>query len=163
VQIQKRFEHGTQTKGPETDKLFVFRLDELINTHHPLVRLAGMIDWAEIERTFGAHFNSSQGRPASPPRLVASLLYLQHTFDDEAVVNTWVENAYRQHFCGEAYLRTRVPIDPSNLTHWKNHIGEEGVEASLMATNKAARRGGVVKVASVHRVIVDTTVMPKAI
>ncbi len=32
-----------------------------------------------------------------------------------------------------------------------------------MATIEAARRGGVVKVCSVERVIVDTTVMTKAI
>ena len=73
-----------------------------------------MIDWAEIERTFGAYFTSTRGRPALPPRLVAGLLYLQHTFDasDEAVVNTWVENPYWQYFCGEVYLQTEAPIDP---------------------------------------------------
>lgn len=54
------------------------------------VRLASLIDWGEIERSFGAHFTSTGGRPALPPRLVAGLLCLQHTFDvsDEAVVNT---------------------------------------------------------------------------
>ena len=42
----------------------------------------------------------------------------QHTFDasDEAVVNTWVENPYWQFFCGETYLQTELPIDPSSLT-----------------------------------------------
>ena len=60
---------------------------------HPLVRLAGLIDWDEIHRTFGGHFSSGRGRPALSPRLVAGLLYLQHAFDasDEAVVGTWVE------------------------------------------------------------------------
>lgn len=150
---------------PETSELFVSRLDELINMHHPLVRLAGLIDWAEIERTFGAHFNSGRGRPALAPRLVAGLLYLQHTFDasDEAVVNTWIENPYWQHFTGEVYLQTQAPIDPSSLTRWRKRIGEEGVETLLMASIEAARRGGVIKATSVQRVIVDTTVMPKAI
>ena len=53
-----------------------------------------------------------------PARLIAGLLYLQHTFNasDEAVVNTWVENPYWQFFCGETYLQTELPIDPSSLT-----------------------------------------------
>jgi IS5 family transposase len=151
--------------SPRTDALFINRLDELINLKHPLVRLAGLIDWSEIERTFAVSFTSRRGRPALPPRLVAGLLYLQHTFDasDEAVVNTWVENPYWQHFCGEVYLQTEAPIDPSSLTRWRKRIGEEGVETLLMATIEAAQRGDVVKAASVDCVIVDSTVMPKAI
>ena len=100
-----------------------------------------------------------------PARLIAGLLYLQHTFNasDEAVVNTWVENPYWQFFCGETYLQTELPIDPSSLTRWRKRIGEEGVETLLAASIDAARRGGVIKKASVQQVIVDTTVMPKAI
>ena len=73
---------------------------------HPLVRLAALIDWTEIECTFAVSFTFCRGRPAFPPRLVDGLLYLQHIFDasDEAVVNTWVENPYWQFFCGETYL-----------------------------------------------------------
>lgn len=56
----------------------------------PLIRLANLMNWVEIERSFGAHFVSSRGRPALSPRLVAGLLYLQHANDasDEAVVAT---------------------------------------------------------------------------
>ncbi|MFE1573091.1 IS5 family transposase, partial [Comamonas odontotermitis] len=93
------------------------------------------------------------------------LLYLQHTFDasDEAVVNTWVENPYWQFFCGETYLQTELPIDPSSLTRWRKRVGEEGVETLLAASIDAARRGGVIQKTSTQQVIVDTTVMPKAI
>ena len=156
---------GPQPSSPQTDALFINRLNELINLQHPLVCLSGLIDWAEIERTFAVSFTSGRGRPALPSRLVAGLLYLQHTFNasDEAVVNTWIENPYWQYFCGETYLQTQAPIDPSSLTRWRRRIGEEGVETLLMATIEAARRGGVVKASSVACVIVDTTVMPKAI
>ena len=132
---------------------------------HPLVRLSTLIDWEQIERDFSVSFTSGRGRPALAPRLVAGLLYLQHAFDasDEAVVNTWVENPYWQYFCGETHLQTELPIDPSSLTRWRKRIGEEGVETLLMATIDAARKGGMVKASSVDRVIVDTTVMPKAI
>lgn len=150
---------------PETAQLFRPRLDELINMAHPLVRLAGLIDWVELERSFSVSFTSGRGRPALPARLIAGLLYLQHTFNasDEAVVGTWVENPYWQYFCGESYLQTQAPIDPSSLTRWRARIGEEGVETLLMLSIEAARRGKVIKASSIERVIVDTTVMPKAI
>lgn len=156
---------GPKPSQPQTAELFRPRLDEQINMKHPLVQLVGLIDWAEIERTFAVSFTSGRGRPALAPRLVAGLLYLQHTFDasDEAVVNTWVENPYWQFLCGETYLQTELPIDPSSLTRWRKRVGEEGVEMLLAARIDAARRGGVIKKASVQQVIVDTTVMPKAI
>ncbi len=137
----------------------------MLNPKHPLLKLADVIDWPTIEQSFGAHFASTRGRPALPPRLVAGLLYLQHTYDcsDEAVVNTWIENPYFQYVTGETYFQTELPIDPSSLTTWRQRIGEEGVETLLAVTIDAARRIGFVKAASVDKVIVDTTVMPKAI
>jgi IS5 family transposase len=77
-----------------------------------------VINCAEIDKTFSDHFASYRVRPALRPRLVAGLLFLQHTFDcsDELVVNIWVENPYWQHFTGETYLQNLCPIDPSSLT-----------------------------------------------
>ncbi len=105
--------------GPHSPKappphLFRARLDEQLNMKHPLVRLAGLIDWDEIHRTFTRHFSSGRGRPALSARLVAGLLYLQHTFDasDEAVVGTWVENPYWQFFTGETDLQAEALVDP---------------------------------------------------
>lgn len=130
-----------------------------------LDRANSLIDWSEIERTFAFSFTSGRGWPALAPRLVAGLLYLQHTFDAsaEAVVNTWVENPYWKFFCGETYLQTELPIDPSSLRRWRKRVGEEGVETLLAASIDAARRGGVIQKASVQQVIVDTTLMSKAI
>lgn len=137
----------------------------MLNPKHPLVKLAAVIDWDEIERSFGAHFEATAGRPALPPSLVAGMLYLQHAYDcsDEAIVNTWVENPYVQYFTGEAYFQTDAPTDSSSLTRWRKRIGEEGVETLLMVSIDAARKIGMMKASSVDRVIVDTTVMPKAI
>ena len=149
----------------QTDELFRSRLDEQLNMRHPLVRLAALMTWDEIERSFSVHFPSGRGRPALSPRLVAGLLYLQHVTDasDEAVVNTWLENPYWQFFCGEQYLQTELPMDPSSLTRWRKRIGEEGVETLLAVTIEAARAAGLIKRSSMDTVIVDTTVMPKAI
>jgi IS5 family transposase len=54
-------------------------------------------------------------------------------------------------------------MDSSSLTRWRKRIGEEGVETLLMVSIDAARKIGMMKASSVDRVIVDTTVMPKAI
>lgn len=109
--------------------------------------------------------SSGRGRPALSPLLIAGLLYLQHAFDasDEEVVGTWVENPYWQFFTGEVYLQTQAPIDPSSLTRWRKRIGEEGVETLLALTVEAAHKAGMISKTGVDRVIVDTTVMPKAI
>ena len=67
-----------------------------IDLHHPLVELADMIDWAEIDRVATEPSQPGPGRPILRPRLIAGLLYLQHAFDlsDEQVVAGWLENPY---------------------------------------------------------------------
>jgi IS5 family transposase len=156
---------GPKQPVATSHELFRQPLSEMLNFKHPLVKLADVIDWEEIERSFGAHFELSTGRPALPPRLFAGLLYLQHAYDcsDEAIVNTWVENPYVQYFTGETYFQTEAPMDSSSLTRWRKRIGEEGVETLLMVSIDAARKIGMMKASSVDRVIVDTTVMPKAV
>ena len=156
---------GPKGKHPSTGDLFQQPLIELINERHPLVRLAELIDWSLFETRWSAFFTSKTGRPATSPRLVAGLLYLQHTFacSDEELVWAWVENPYWQHFCGETYFQHEPPIDPSSLTRWRQRIGEEGVEWLLTESIEAARRGKVVKKQSFDRIIVDTTVMEKAV
>ena len=144
--------------------MFRQRLDEQLKLRHPLVRLSQLMNWEAIERSCATHFTSGRGRPPLRLRLVAGLLYLQHANDasDEAVVATWLENPYWQYFTGEDYLQTELPIGPSSLTRWRKRIGEEGVETLLMVTIEAAKAASLIKKSSLDKVIVDTTVMPKA-
>lgn len=152
-------------KHPATGDLFQQPLTDLINLKHPLVKLGELIDWSVFETRWAAFFPSCTGRPASSPRLIAGLLYLQHTFacSDEELIWTWVENPYWQHFCGETYFQHEPPIDPSSMTRWRQRVGEEGVEWLLTETIEAARRGKVVKAKSFEKIIIDTTVMEKAV
>ena len=66
---------GPRPSQPQSGELFRLQLDEQINMKHPLVKLASLIDWAEIERTLVTSVTSGRGRPALPPRLIAGLLY----------------------------------------------------------------------------------------
>ena len=85
---------GPRTYAAQTDELPRSRLDQQLKMSHPLIRLSTLMNWEQIERSFGTHFASNRGRPALRPRLVAGLLYLQHANDasDDAVVATWLEN-----------------------------------------------------------------------
>jgi IS5 family transposase len=154
-----------KSRAPDQDDLLRPRLTDMIDMRHELVRLEALIDWAFFEQEWAGFFPSHTGRPATSPRLVAGLLYLQHAYglSDEAVVARWVENPYFQHFCGETFFQHRPPIDPSSLTRWRGRIGEEGVEWLLTKTIEAGRGAGVIRERSAEAVIVDTTVMEKAI
>jgi transposase, IS5 family len=149
----------------EPDDLFRARLSQQIDVRHPLVRLAGVIDWDVFEARFGELYHPHLGRPGVPIRLMVGLCYLQHTFrlSDEEVVARWVENPYWQYFCGFDYLQLALPIDPSSLVRWRQRIGQEGMELLLQETIAAATRAEAVKAQSLERVSVDTTVQPKAI
>ena len=156
---------GPKPAGSQSADMFRQRLDELVNLNHPLAQLATHIDWNVFEREWAGHFPSSRGRPATSTRLIAGLLYLQHTFalSDEDVVWGWVENPYWQLFCGQTWFQHRPPIDPSSLTRWRKRIGEAGLEWMLTQTIKAAESAQVVKRQSFQKVIVDSTVQEKAI
>ncbi len=125
----------------------------------------GLRRMVTFEREWAGFFPSATGRPATSPRLIAGLMYLQHTFhlSDEAVVARWVENPYYQHFTGETFFQHRPPIDPSSLVRWRKRIGEEGVEWLLSKTIEAGRASGMVSDKSLKCVAVDTTVMEKNI
>ena len=81
--------------------LFRNKLDNIIDSRHELVQLARLIDWSGFDETFG-RFYKRANRPALPTRLMVGLCYLKHAFDviDERLLERWVENPLRQHFCG---------------------------------------------------------------
>jgi transposase, IS5 family len=143
--------------------LFRARLDQIIDMDHPLVRLARTIDWGFLEATLGAVYQDGAGRPPLPTRLMAGLAILKHTYDlsDEVVCELWVENPYYQYFCGEEFFRHRLPFDRSSMTHWRNRMGAERMQALLQESLAAATRSGAIKPSDLARAVVDTTVQPK--
>ena len=96
---------------------------------------------------------------------MVSLLYLKHAFDlsDEALVERWSENVLWQYFSGREYYEHRPPCDPSQLSRFRKAIGEAGVEEILKASIDAAVQMKAIQPESFERVIVDSTVQPKAI
>jgi len=174
-----------------TPDFFRARLDSMIDFRHPLAVLASRMPWAEIEAALAPVFAhkerdgrvveeadlfgttaamagdgvSNAGRPRLPIRLMVSLLYLKHAFNesDEALVERWSENVVWQFFSGMEYYEPRLPCDPAQISRFRRALGEAGVEQLLKTTIEAAVSMGAVKKAEFERIIVDSTVQEKAI
>ena len=141
------------------------RLDQIIDLAHPLAKLARSIDWGFLEQRLGTVYTDRPGRPPLPTRLMAGLAILKHmhNLSDEALCERWLENPYYQLFCGEEFFRHMLPFDRSSMTRWRQRMGEDKLAALLQESLHLATRTGAAKPADFTRVIVDTTVQPKAI
>ena len=149
-----------------TADFFRARLDSMIDMRHPLAVLATRIPWAKIEAGLApllAHKDragravedadlfgptravvgagvSNRGRTRLPVRLMVSLLYLKHAFNesDESLVERWSENVVWQFFNGMEYYEPRLPCDATQIGRFRRVLGEAGVEQLLKTTIEAA-------------------------
>lgn len=175
----------------QTADFFRARIDAMINLADPLAVLATRLPWGQIEAALAAKFErqaragqvlegldlfgptavlagagiSPAGRPRLPIRLMASLLYLKHSFNlsDEELVVRWSENVLWQFFSGQEYYEHRLPCDATQIGRFRRALGEDGMELLLKATIDTAVAIEAVKTRELERVIVDTTVQEKAI
>ena len=134
--------------------------EEQLNHKHPLYILSKQIDWDKFEKELKKHYHETIGRPAKPIRLMVGLLILKHirNLSDESVVEQWQENSYYQYFCGEESFVNIAPCEASELVHFRNRIGKEGME---LIFKESVRING--KDSDEGQVIVDTTVQQKNI
>ena len=175
----------------ETTDFFRSRIDAMINLRHPLAVLASRLPWSAIETALAPKFErkdrpgeviegqdmlgpnrkvvgagrSNAGRPKTPIRLLASLVYLKHCFNlsDEDVCERWSESPLWQFFSGLEYYEHRLPCDATQLGRFRHEIGEDGLEQLLKATIDTAVAMKTVKPEALERVTVDTTVQEKAV
>ncbi len=138
---------------------FYSTFEEQLSHRHPLYILANEIQWDIFEKAF-AKLYSEEGRPAKPIRLMVSLLMLKHVrnLSDEGVVEQWFENIYYQYFSGERSYACGVPCEASELVHFRNRIGEEGIELIFKESIRVNGKDGGEQEATT-----DTTVQEKNI
>ncbi len=143
--------------------LFRPRLDQIIDMMHALVRLAQRIDWAHLEREFGAIYADGPGSPPLPTRLMVGLHILKYSenLSDERLCEVWAENPYFQYFCGEEFFQHKLPFDRSSMTRWRQRMGEERLAALLQESLAVAVKTKALKPSGLTAVVVDTTVQPK--
>lgn len=151
-------------KSPQRE-LFRVELSGLVDTGHPMVKLAERINWSAFEEQLGRTYDAQTGAPGINTRLMVALHYLkyQHSLSDEAVVARWVENPYWQYFSGRQFFEHELPLDPSSMTRWRKRLGEAGAEAMLRATIQTAVEMRALCPSQARHVNVDTTVQTKAI
>ena len=108
-------------------------LEDMLNHNHPLYKLGNKINWRRFEDSFSRLYCSKNGRSAHPIRLICGLLILKHlrNVSDESVVLQWSENAFYKYFCGQLEFLPKEPCEASDLVHFRNRIGEEGMEVIL--------------------------------
>lgn len=149
------------SKFPSNPQLNIFEtaLSSFINLDHELCQLAGKINWERFDKEFDS-FYSETGRPAHPIRRMAGLLILKQVknLSDEIVIKTWVENPYFQYFCGEVNFQKKLPCALSELTNFRNRIGEHGSE--IILSESIQIHGNEM---NEDEVFVDTTVQEKNI
>jgi hypothetical protein len=110
-------------------------------------------------------YSDKAGHPPLPTRLIAGLSILKHMDDlsDEDLSARWVENPYYQLFCGEEFFQHKLTFDRSSLTRRPQRMGEQRLVALIQESLAVATRTGAAKPADFSKVIVDTTVQPKAV
>ncbi|MDP4590122.1 MAG: IS5 family transposase, partial [Burkholderiaceae bacterium] len=108
---------------------------------------------------------SNAGRPRLPIRLMVSLLYLKHAYDesDEGLCERWSETPSWQYFSGLDYFENRLPCDPTVLVKFRKLKGAEGVEELLSYTIAAAQNMKFISKKQLETVVVDSTVQHKAV
>jgi len=145
-------------------KLYSGEFLEQLNPRHELLLMMRFINWEALDSRYGASFTIRHGRPSLPTRVIIGLLLLKYMFDesDESVCERFVENPYWQAFCGFQTFQHKPPCDPSSLVRWRHRMGDD-LEGLLKETIESAVRAKALKLKAMNEVIVDTTVMEKAV
>lgn len=119
-------------KSPDQNQRDIFSplLTDFIDLKHELVLLSEKIEWDKLAKELAVYY-STKGQPAMPIRLMAGCLFLKRLYNlgDETLATAWAMNPYMQYFCGEAHFQHQFPCDPSDLVHFRNRIGEEGIKS----------------------------------
>lgn len=119
---------GKLAKKGQMD-LFRPQLEDFIDPNHELVLLSKNIDWSYFENEFSPYY-SRKGAPSVPIRLMVGCLMLKHLYNlgDDRLPEFWVRDVYFQYFCGGVFFEHKFPFDPSDFVHFRNRVGEAGIE-----------------------------------
>jgi len=93
---------------------------------------------------------------------MVGLLLLKHIYalSDEGACERCVYDPYFQYFTGEEFFQHAFPHERSELTHWRQRIGDR-LEVLLQESLRVTHDTGALKKDDLARITVDTTVQPK--
>ncbi len=141
-----------KTETNASGDLFQARLDQIIDMHHELVRLADEIDRTWIDAELAGLF-SDDGRPATETRFMVGLLLLKHIYglSDEGACARWVESPYFQYFTGETFFQHAFAHERSGLSHWRKRLGDK-LDILLQESLRVAHDTGALKTDDLARI-----------
>ena len=120
--------------------LFRPDLEQIIDMGHPLVRLAGEMDWGFLERRFASVCATGPGQPPLPARLIAGLFILKHmhSLSDEVLCARWVENPYIRCLQASVFYIRRLSAehDRGRNSDDREEIAEPYIRSELIARTK---------------------------
>ena len=147
-------------KVPANQLGFYSTFEEQLSHRHPLYILSNRVNWHQFDTCFAPLYCLDNGRPAKPIRLMVALLILKHVrnLSDESVVEQWAENSYYQYFSGEKVFASGEPCEASELVHFRNRIGADGIELIFKESIRINGKDG-----QEDAVSSDTTVQEKNI
>jgi len=95
---------------------------------------------------------------------MAGLAILKHSYDlsDEALCDRWVENPYFQYFLRRGIFPACVGFDRSSLTRWRQRMGKRNFRRCCREPG-SGDPDEAMKPSDLARVVIDTTVQPKAV
>ena len=119
-----------QTNGEQTSFLMPFGAD--FDESNRWVRLARLVPWLVAESEYGKRFDHDRGghRPLSARVALGALIVKERLgLSDRETVEQIRENPYIQFFLGYGSFSSAVPFDPSLMTHFRQRLGLECVQA----------------------------------
>lgn len=104
--------------------------EEQLSHSNSLYILANKTDWKVIEDAFFWILlkGKTTCKAYSFDGFIIDMKKNIRNISDESVVEQWVENIYYQYSSGEKSYAFGVPWEASELVHFRNHIGVEGIE-----------------------------------
>lgn len=113
------------------------RLDQIIDKKHPLIRLAGKIDWQRLEAE--ATDSLSGAVPPGQSRFIVALFLLTSIYglSDDELHNRWVYDPYFQYFTGQEFFAHAFSPEQPKIDRCGRQLRQK-MEALAAETLRAA-------------------------
>lgn len=126
-----------QYTDPRQQKLELFKtpFDTELDKENRWIKLAGIIPWEELGKTYSKAMNKEMGRPGISARVAIGAMIIKHlkSLSDEATIEEIKENPYLQYFLGYEDYGIKRAFDPSLFVTIRNRMGFESFAAFNLA------------------------------
>lgn len=122
-----------QYSDPRQQKLELFKtpFDTELDKENRWIKLAAILPWEELGKTYSKAMNKEMGRPGIPARVAIGAMIIKHlkSLSDEATIEEIKENPYLQYFLGYEDYGIKRAFDPSLFVTIRNRMGFEAFTA----------------------------------